>query len=506
MGGLSEEDLRRRYKVVLSNPPFAGVLPKESIRRDLPTNSKKSELLFLGVVMESLAPGGRAAVIVPEGLLFGSTTGHVDLRRKLVEDFDLQAVVSLPAGVFKPYAGVKTAILVFHKPISGREGSASRSKNGTRSVWFYEVKNDGFDPDKIVGGGRQATPEKNDLPDLLAQWWKYKATRFEQPPGVETGTLLEPGTPEPVCWWASTAELAENDFNLAAGRYKPQVADAGPKEDPAELIRETLKKERSIVSPQVIPRAVFSSKALSLRTVTTQTFSEADAKIVTEVLNEILPEFDLEEFALIARSYRSSQADLAARQGDPEADERFFAPYSCGQWDTSSRRMIWKIIQRSTRSAVPELTLMDKRTGTIVSHRDIGIGVSQLLPVLVKAYAKKDSLVAIEQPEIHLHPALQAELADIFIESALGDQKNTFVLETHSEHILLRLMKRMRQTHEQKLRDGALRVTPDQVSLLFVSPGTEGSVVQDLGLNERGELVKAWPGGFFEEGFNEMFD
>ena len=228
--------------------PLPVSCPRNPSAGDLPTNSKKSELLFLGVVMESLAPGGRAAVIVPEGLLFGSTTGHVDLRRKLVEDFDLQAVVSLPAGVFKPYAGVKTAILVFHKPISGREGSASRSKNGTRSVWFYEVKNDGFDPDKIVGGGRQATPEKNDLPDLLAQWWKYKATRFEQPPGVETGTLLEPGTPEPVCWWASTAELAENDFNLAAGRYKPQVADAGPKEDPAELIRETLKKERSIVT------------------------------------------------------------------------------------------------------------------------------------------------------------------------------------------------------------------------------------------------------------------
>ena len=121
MGGLSDEDLRRRYKVVLSNPPFAGVLPKESIRRDLPTQSKKSELLFLGVVMESLAPGGRAAVIVPEGLLFGSTSGHVELRRKLVEDFELLAVVSLPAGVFKPYAGVKTAIIVFRRPVCGEK-------------------------------------------------------------------------------------------------------------------------------------------------------------------------------------------------------------------------------------------------------------------------------------------------------------------------------------------------------------------------------------------------
>ncbi|MDA2928161.1 type I restriction-modification system subunit M, partial [Acidobacteria bacterium AH-259-G07] len=105
MGGLTEEDLNRRYKVVLSNPPFAGQIPKESIRHDLPTNSKKSELLFLALMMECLAPGGRCAVVVPEGALFGSTGAHEDLRKKLLHDFELLAVVSLPAGVFKPYAG-----------------------------------------------------------------------------------------------------------------------------------------------------------------------------------------------------------------------------------------------------------------------------------------------------------------------------------------------------------------------------------------------------------------
>jgi type I restriction enzyme M protein len=84
MGGLSEDDLRRRYKVILANPPFAGQLPKDSIRADLPTHSKKSELLFLSLMMQHLAPGGRCAVVVPEGLLFGSTGAHVDLRKKLV--------------------------------------------------------------------------------------------------------------------------------------------------------------------------------------------------------------------------------------------------------------------------------------------------------------------------------------------------------------------------------------------------------------------------------------
>lgn len=243
MGGLTEDDLARKYKVILSNPPFAGVLPKESIRKDLPTNSKKSELLFLGVMMEALAPGGRCTVVVPEGLLFGSTSAHVELRRKLVEDYDLQAVVSLPAGVFKPYAGVKTGVLVFRRPESaGKE--VKEKKQG--KVWFYEVRNDGFDPDKIQGGGRPETPEKNDIPDLLVRWAEYKKSDFKKAPGVEAGALLKAGSEEPRCWWAAVKAIVDNDYNLAAGRYKPQVAEKAPEEDPAQLIREVLETEREI--------------------------------------------------------------------------------------------------------------------------------------------------------------------------------------------------------------------------------------------------------------------
>lgn len=244
MGGLTEDDLSRRYKVILSNPPFAGVLPKESIRKDLPTNSKKSELLFLGVMMEALAPGGQCAVVVPEGLLFGSTSAHKELRRKLIEDFDLLAVVSLPAGVFKPYAGVKTGVLVFRRPASGAK--KDKKTKDKEKVWFYEVRADGFDPDKISGGGRPETPERNDIPDLLSQWKAYKESKFSNPPGVEGGTLLQPGSEEPRCWWAAVKSVAENDYNLAASRYKPQIAENAPDEDPAELIRETLALEHEI--------------------------------------------------------------------------------------------------------------------------------------------------------------------------------------------------------------------------------------------------------------------
>lgn len=239
LGGLTEDDLNRRYKVILSNPPFAGQLPKESIREDLPTKSKKSELLFLALMMKHLAPGGRCAVVVPEGLLFGSTGAHVELRRKLVDEFDLLAVVSLPAGVFKPYAGVKTAVLVFRRPTEGRKRSSEK-------VWFYEVRNDGFDPDKIQGGGRPETPERNDIPRLLGEWKKYKASGFRKPPGVGAGTVLEAGSELPSSWWAPVKLITDSDYHLAAARYKPRMGDAVVEEDPVRLIREVLEVEREI--------------------------------------------------------------------------------------------------------------------------------------------------------------------------------------------------------------------------------------------------------------------
>jgi AAA15 family ATPase/GTPase len=153
-----------------------------------------------------------------------------------------------------------------------------------------------------------------------------------------------------------------------------------------------------------------------------------------------------------------------------------------------------------------ELILLDKRTETPVSHRDVGIGISQTLPVLVSSYASKNKIIGIEQPELHLHPGLQAELADVFINSALGENKNTFILETHSEHLILRIMRRIRETYNQNLPDYVLPIKPEDVSILYVEPiGAEGSAIRFLELDEEGELLDPWPGGFFEEGFHERF-
>lgn len=244
IGGLTEDDLARRYKVILSNPPFAGVLPKESIRSDLPTNSKKSELLFLAIMMQALAPGGRCAAVVPEGLLFGSTGAHKELRKKLCTEFDLLAVISLPAGVFRPYAGVKTSVLAFRKPVAADVDPGS---SGAKHVWFYEVTNDGYDPDKISGGGRPQTPERNDIPELLCRWREYKARDFTDPWGPRGLQILPADHPEPKSWWVTLEQVEQSDYALSAGRYRPQLAQYQTHDSPTELIEQILHDENLLV-------------------------------------------------------------------------------------------------------------------------------------------------------------------------------------------------------------------------------------------------------------------
>ena len=228
----------------LSNPPFAGQIPSESIRQDLPSTSKKSELLFLALMLRSLAPGGRCAVVVPEGALFGSTKAHKALREKLLRDCELQAVVSLPAGVFKPYAGVKTSVLVFRRPAA----EPTEGQPATKHVWFYEIRNDGYDPDKIQSGGRPETPQANDIPGLLSAWTAYKSSRFETPPGPEAGALLETGNEEPRAWWATFPTIKQSEYSLSTSRYRPLIKKKVPDEDPAELIRAVLTIERQIAA------------------------------------------------------------------------------------------------------------------------------------------------------------------------------------------------------------------------------------------------------------------
>ncbi len=152
----------KQYDVILMNPPFKGAVDANDVSPTLPSNTTKSELLFLHLILRTLDMGGRAAVIVPDGVLFGSSKAHIDIRRKLIEENRLDGVLCMPSGVFKPYAGVSTAILFFT-----RGGT-------TEHTWFYDMDHDGFSLDDK----RQPVSE-NDIPDILTCWHNRHNPHFQ---------------------------------------------------------------------------------------------------------------------------------------------------------------------------------------------------------------------------------------------------------------------------------------------------------------------------------------
>jgi type I restriction enzyme M protein len=225
------------YSLVLANPPFAGSLDYESTAKDLlqVVKTKKTELLFLALFLRLLKPGGRAAVIVPDGVLFGSTTAHKALRKMLVEDQKLDGIVKLPSGVFKPYAGVSTAILLFTKTNSG----------GTDHVWFYDLQADGrslddkrtplLPADKLSVHAQLTADEhaKNNLPDVLARWNDR-----------DTGEPDRQRTDQSFS--VPKADIAANDYDLSINRYKEIVYDEIEYPAPAEILEELTALEEDI--------------------------------------------------------------------------------------------------------------------------------------------------------------------------------------------------------------------------------------------------------------------
>jgi type I restriction enzyme M protein len=202
----------KTFDVILANPPFAGKVQEESILADLnyKLNTRATELLFLKWFIDHLAPDGRAGVIVPNGVLFGGTKAATNLRELLLTECELQAVVSLPSGVFKPYSGVGTAVLIFQK------------RGPTKDVWFYDLTADGFSLDD------KRTPiDANDIPDVLAKW-----------------SHREEG---PNSYRVSIEKIRENDWSLAPGRYRTVSTEAASHDAPAEILAEVLELEHEII-------------------------------------------------------------------------------------------------------------------------------------------------------------------------------------------------------------------------------------------------------------------
>jgi hypothetical protein len=182
-----------------------------------------------------------------------------------------------------------------------------------------------------------------------------------------------------------------------------------------------------------------------------------------------------------------------------EADPQMLG-YPSGNWSEYLKEKIWA--QRG--EVVTKLVLRDLRTDTPVTPRDIGVGVSQLIPILVRALADVHRLIAIEEPESQLHPALGAALGDVFIESALGPNKNAFLLETHCENLILRVLRRIRQTTDGELPEHCVPITADDVAVLYVNPTSKGSEVIEIPVTEDGEFAKKFPRGFFSERLEEL--
>ena len=228
-----------RYSLVLANPPFAGSLDYESCAKDLlqVVKTKKTELLFLTLFLRLLKPGGRAAIIVPDGVLFGSSKAHKTLRKMIVEDQKLDGIISMPGGVFKPYAGVSTAILLFTKTNSG----------GTKHVWFYDMAADGKSLDdkrtELLPPEKQGPAPtvkltkdehaKNNLPDILERWSKRdKSERKNE------------RTAQSFC--VPKSAIVEQGYDLSINRYKEVVHEEVEHRAPNAILDELESIEKEI--------------------------------------------------------------------------------------------------------------------------------------------------------------------------------------------------------------------------------------------------------------------
>ncbi|MBE2907578.1 SAM-dependent DNA methyltransferase [Anoxybacillus flavithermus] len=218
---LSEQNKDKdKYTLVLANPPFKGSLDYEAVSSDLLkiTKTKKTELLFLALFLRILKTGGRCACIVPDGVLFGSSKAHKDIRKEIVENHKLEAIISMPSGVFKPYAGVSTAIMIFTKTGVG----------GTDQVWFYDMKADGYSLDD------KRTPiEENDIPDIIARFHNREAEkerkRTEQ------------------SFFVPVEEIRENDYDLSINKYKEIEYEEVEYEAPSVIIKRIKELENDIL-------------------------------------------------------------------------------------------------------------------------------------------------------------------------------------------------------------------------------------------------------------------
>jgi len=205
------------YDIVLANPPFKGSIDKGDINEDLSLNTTKTELLFVNRIINLLRIGGKAGVIVPDGVLFGSSKAHQALRKMVIDDCELQGVISMPSGVFKPYAGVSTAVLVF---VKGGQ---------TENIWFYDMEADGLSLDD-----KRTRIKDNDIPDIVKKW-------NSRDPKQETDRKAK-------AFFVPVKEIRDNKYDLSINRYKEIVYEEEEYDPPGEILDRMVELEQEILA------------------------------------------------------------------------------------------------------------------------------------------------------------------------------------------------------------------------------------------------------------------
>lgn len=210
-----------KYTLVLANPPFKGSIDSERTSKDLlnVTKTKKTELLFLALFLRILRTGGRAASIVPDGVLFGSSNAHKAIRKEIIEKHKLEAIISMPSGVFKPYAGVSTAIMIFTKTSDG----------GTDKVWFYDMTADGFSLDD-----QRQTVKENDIPDIIKRFDNRNSKEEQERARTEKS------------FFVPKEEIVENDYDLSINKYKEIVVEKKEYEEPKVILKRVIDMENEL--------------------------------------------------------------------------------------------------------------------------------------------------------------------------------------------------------------------------------------------------------------------
>lgn len=229
-----------RYDVVVSNPPFGKVGQAEEIRESLSEIGKRArsrqDLLFLKLAMVSLRSGGRCVMTVPNNVLFGSTRAHQQARRQLIDEYRIEAIISVDTPVFSPSSQIPVSILVFSCP------EKEMTDQAEDVVWFYNVQEDGYGNQRK----RRPDPDQNDIPNLLEKWEQYKDTGFEDPPGPNSNDVLSPGSTV-QCWWTTADQIDSEACDLSPSRYRPRI-EQEPGRSPREILDDLEDVEKRIRS------------------------------------------------------------------------------------------------------------------------------------------------------------------------------------------------------------------------------------------------------------------